>query len=181
MRSFCGRLFRNVRQWVAKREPPTHYVVHRANDPMVHSSFLSLADNTLCLRLQRAARLWRKVADEELERFNLSDATATPLWLIHQLGEGLRQKTLAEHLGLEGQSLVRLLDQLEEAQLLVRRDDPADRRAKGLYLTDAGRRLAEQAEVVVKNVRSRLLEGVPTDQLAVMDRVLDAIISSARG
>ena len=147
--------------------------------PLMSSSFLTLADDTFCIRLQRAARMWRKVANEELSKLNLSEATTTPLWLIYTLGEGLRQRALADHLGLEGQSLVRLLDQLEEAELVVRRDDPTDRRAKALYLTDAGRKLAEQAEVVVKGIRRRLLEGVSPDQLAIVDRVLEQVIAAA--
>jgi MarR family transcriptional regulator for hemolysin len=145
----------------------------------MYSSLRSLADDTFCLRLQRAARVWRKVSDEELSKLNLSEATTTPLWLINKLGEGLRQRTLAEHMGLEGQSLVRLLDQLESAGLVVRRDDPSDRRAKALYLTDAGRKLAEQAELVVRHIRAKLLDGVPSEHLAIVDGVFDKIITAA--
>ncbi|CAQ84316.1 MULTISPECIES: MarR family winged helix-turn-helix transcriptional regulator [Photorhabdus] len=145
----------------------------------MYTSLLTLADDTFCLRLQRAARMWRKVSDEELSKLNLSEATTTPLWLINKLGEGLRQRTLADHMGLEGQSLVRLLDQLEGAGLLIRRDDPTDRRAKALYLTDEGRNLAEQAEIVVRNIRARLLDGEPNENLAIVDRVFDKIINAA--
>ncbi|MDC6378840.1 MarR family transcriptional regulator [Pseudomonas graminis] len=145
----------------------------------MYSSLRTLADDTFCLRLQRAARVWRKVADEELMKLNLSDATTTPLWLINKLGEGLRQRTLADHMGLEGQSLVRLLDQLESSGLLVRRDDPSDRRAKALYLTDAGRKLAEQAELVVRGIRAKLLHSVPAEHLAIVDEVFDKIITAA--
>ncbi|OCQ52007.1 Transcriptional regulator SlyA [Photorhabdus australis subsp. thailandensis] len=145
----------------------------------MYTSLLTLADDTFCLRLQRAARMWRKVSDEELSKLNLSEATTTPLWLINKLGEGLRQRTLADHMGLEGQSLVRLLDQLEGAGLLIRKDDPTDRRAKALYLTDEGRNLAEQAEIVVRNIRARLLDGEPNENLAIVDRVFDKIINAA--
>lgn len=145
----------------------------------MYSSLRTLADDTFCLRLQRAARVWRKVADEELIKLNLSDATTTPLWLISKLGEGLRQRTLADHMGLEGQSLVRLLDQLESSGLLVRRDDPSDRRAKALYLTDAGRKLAEQAELVVRGIRAKLLHGVTAEHLTIVDEVFDKIIKAA--
>jgi MarR family transcriptional regulator, transcriptional regulator for hemolysin len=143
------------------------------------SSLLSLAEDTFCLRLQRAARMWRKVADIELKKLNLSEATSTPLWLIYKMGEGLRQRTLAEHLGLEGHSLVRLLDQLEEAGLVVRRDDPLDRRAKTLYLTDAGRQVGEQVDTMVKHIKNKLLHGVAADQLALVDSVLSTIATSA--
>ncbi|MEW6339339.1 MAG: MarR family transcriptional regulator [Pseudomonadota bacterium] len=143
------------------------------------SSLLSLAEDTFCLRLQRAARMWRKVADIELKKLNLSEATSTPLWLIYKMGEGLRQRTLAEHLGLEGHSLVRLLDQLEEAGLVVRRDDALDRRAKTLYLTDAGRQVGEQVDTMVKHIKNKLLHGVGADQLALVDSVLNTIATSA--
>ncbi|WP_226382826.1 MULTISPECIES: MarR family transcriptional regulator [Burkholderia] len=143
------------------------------------SSLLSLAEDTFCLRLQRAARMWRKVADVELSKLNLSEATSTPLWLIYKLGEGLRQRTLAEHLGIEGHSLVRLLDQLEEAGLVVRRDDTSDRRAKTLYLTEAGRRVGEQVDTMVKHIKGKLLHGVAADQLALVDSVLNTIATSA--
>jgi len=123
--------------------------------------------------------MWRKVADIELKKLNLSEATSTPLWLIYKMGEGLRQRTLAEHLGLEGHSLVRLLDQLEEAGLVVRRDDALARRAKTLYLTDAGRQVGEQVDTMVKHIKNKLLHGVGADQLALVDSVLNTIATSA--
>lgn len=123
--------------------------------------------------------MWRKVADIELGKLNLSEATSTPLWLIYKLGEGLRQRALAEHLGLEGHSLVRLLDQLEEAGLVVRRDDARDRRAKTLYLTDSGRQVGEQVDTMVKHIKNKLLHGVAVDQLALVDSVLNTIATSA--
>ncbi|WP_240324674.1 MarR family transcriptional regulator [Trinickia diaoshuihuensis] len=143
------------------------------------ASLLSLAEDTFCLRLQRAARMWRKVADIELSKLNLSEATSTPLWLIYKLGEGLRQRTLAEHLGLEGHSLVRLLDQLEEAGLVVRRDDASDRRAKTLYLTESGRKVGQQIDTMVKGIKAKLLHDVSAEQLALVDAVLSSIVASA--
>ncbi|WP_304991532.1 MarR family winged helix-turn-helix transcriptional regulator [Burkholderia plantarii] len=143
------------------------------------STLLALAEDTFCLRLQRAARMWRKVADVELSKLNLSEATSTPLWLIYKLGEGLRQRTISEHLGIEGHSLVRLLDQLESAGLVVRRDDASDRRAKTLYLTDAGRQVGQQVDAMVKDIKAKLLHGVSADQLALVDSVLTGITTSA--
>ena len=121
------------------------------------ASLLSLAEDTFCLRLQRAARMWRKVADIELSKLNLSEATSTPLWLIYKLGEGLRQRTLAEHLGLEGHSLVRLLDQLEEAGLVVRRDghQPLHRLPGQLRVARLPRRGSHRAERPQLRARAR--------------------------
>ena len=95
-----------------------------------------------CLGLLRAARAWRRVADAAATDFGLSEATAYPLVFIGRLGDGLRQSALADAIGIEGASLVRLLDQLGADDLVVRREDPTDRRAKTLHLTDRGRDVA---------------------------------------
>ncbi|AUH51736.1 MarR family transcriptional regulator [Chromobacterium sp. ATCC 53434] len=140
---------------------------------------LSVSTDSFCLRLQRAARLWRQVADEELKKYGLSEATTTPLWLIGRLGEGLRQCALAEHLGIEGQSLVRLIDHLEQSGLVVRRDDPSDRRAKMLMLTEAGKTMATRVDQVVRDIRDQLLRDVGAEELRAADTALDAIIRAA--
>ncbi|MDB5377899.1 MAG: transcriptional regulator, MarR family [Rubritepida sp.] len=80
--------------------------------------------------LLQASRRWRRLAEEAMTAHGLSEARAAPLIWVGRLGGGVRQVTLAAHIGIEGPSLVRLLDQLEGAGLLERRDDPEDRRAK---------------------------------------------------
>lgn len=48
---------------------------------------------------------------------------------------GQRQVDLADRMDIEPITLCRIVDRLEEAQLVERRRDPADRRAWQLYLT----------------------------------------------
>jgi DNA-binding MarR family transcriptional regulator len=59
-------------------------------------------------------------------------------------GEPSTQVALAQHLGVDRTMMTYLLDDLEDAGLVDRRPDPADRRARRVTLTDTGRaRLAE--------------------------------------
>ena len=59
-------------------------------------------------------------------------------------GEPKTQIALAQHLGVDRTMMTYLLDDLEDAELVLRRPDPADRRARRVTLTDTGRaRLAE--------------------------------------
>lgn len=67
---------------------------------------------------------------------------------------------MAEELGVEGPSLVRVLDQLCIAGLVERRDDPRDGRAKTLHLTPEGDKLAAVIEDAVREVRAHLLSGI---------------------
>lgn len=117
------------------------------------------------------ARAWRRRVDEAVAPLGLSEATAWALVRIHRSGGGVRQGAVAEALGIEGPSLVRLLDQLCAAGLVERRGDPADRRAKTVSLTDAGTALADKLETVLQGVRRDLLAGVSAADLDACLRV----------
>lgn len=129
-------------------------------------------ERTLAARLLRLARTYRREVNRALAAHGLSDARALPVLHIARLGEGVRQGVVAEELGVEGPSLVRILDQLAAAHLVERRDDPTDGRAKTLHLTDEGRALAAVIERAVDALRSELLAGVSDADLAAAVRVM---------
>lgn len=129
----------------------------------------------------RGARLWRQIADREVEGFGVSEATAYPLVFMARLGDGIRQATLAEALGMEGPSLVRLLDQLCAAGLVQRREDPTDKRAKTLHLTDKGSTLTATLIERLDAARLEVFTDVSDDALQAALRVfaaLDAAVST---
>ena len=121
------------------------------------------------------SRAYRGAADKALADYGLSQATAWPVILAGRLGDGVRQGALAEALGVEGPSLVRVLDQLVAAGLMERREDIHDRRAKTLHLTDAGHALRAQVEDVLVELRRRLFNGVDEADLEACMRVFGAL------
>ena len=123
----------------------------------------------------RLARRLRQAVDAELQAFGLTDATWRPLAYVGRLGGGVRQKELATALGIEGPSLVRLLDSLERRGLIERREDEHDRRARGIYLTPAGHDLLVRAADVGSEIQLRLLASVPPEDLETCQRVLAQI------
>lgn len=130
---------------------------------------------SLTLTLLQAGRVWRRAADEVVTAYGLTEATALPLLLIGRLGGDLRQTTLADALGVEGPSLVRLLDQLCEAGLVTRREDPTDRRAKVLHLTAEGRARAKAIEARFDALREAVFAPVGDDDLRAALNVLRAL------
>ena len=106
-----------------------------------------------------------------MAEFGLSEATAGVLIQIHRTGQGMRQGTIADTHGIEGPSLVRLLDQLCNAGLVCRQEDRADRRAKTVHLTREGTALAIRIEAVLAEVRPVLLAGVSAADLDACLRV----------
>jgi MarR family transcriptional regulator for hemolysin len=125
--------------------------------------------------LIRLARVYRREVDRSVREHGLSDARALPVLQIARAGGGMRQGVLAEELGMEGPSLVRLLDQICAAGLVERRDDPSDRRAKTLHVTPAGLELAAVIEGLLKDLRERLTPQVSDEDLAASLRVFAAL------
>jgi MarR family transcriptional regulator for hemolysin len=134
--------------------------------------------------LIRAARRYRLASDLRLRAFGLSDATALPVVMLRRLGDGVRQGVLAEEMGVEGPSLVRLIDQLETLGFVERVEDPTDRRARLLKLTEAGHDHAVQAETALDDLRHELFVGLPeadlVTALAVLDRIGEGLVRLER-
>jgi MarR family transcriptional regulator for hemolysin len=133
----------------------------------------------LGLLVARLARVWRRKADQALSAHGLSEATAHPLLILSRGGSKVRQGVLAEEMGLEGPSVVRLIDLLAAEGLVERREDPTDRRAKILHLTPLGEAKADEIKRVMRRVRSELFKGIAPDELAVTFDVLQRIELSA--
>jgi MarR family transcriptional regulator for hemolysin len=125
--------------------------------------------------LVRVARAWRREADEALAECGLSEAKAVPLTVLARSGGEARLGVLAGLLGIEGPSLLRLVDLLERDGLLVRRADPTDRRAKLIRLTARGRDLAARAEEVLSGVRRRLLNGIAEPEVEIALAVMRSV------
>jgi MarR family transcriptional regulator for hemolysin len=81
---------------------------------------------------------------------------------------------LAEMISIEGPSLVRLLDQLCAANLVRRDEDPDDRRAKMISLTDEGRAVTAVVEKELNGLRAEVLKGFTRAELDIALRVLRA-------
>lgn len=90
-------------------------------------------------------------------------------------GKCVRQGVLADEIGIEGPSLVRLIDLLQAEGLVERREDPTDRRAKTLHLTPTGEAKAEEINRVLRRVRADLLKDIAPGDLAVTFEALQRI------
>jgi MarR family transcriptional regulator for hemolysin len=125
--------------------------------------------------IARLARIWRRESDQALSDHGLSYATAIPLLVLSRPGENVRQGVLADELGIEGPSLVRLIDLLQAEGLVERREDPTDRRAKTLHLTKAAEAKVEETNRVLRRVRASLLKDIGADELAITFETLQRI------
>jgi MarR family transcriptional regulator for hemolysin len=127
------------------------------------------------LAIGDCARIWRNKVNERLRPHGLSQATWQALWHLSQCPDGLAQAELAERLGIEGPTLVRLLDRLEGDGLVERRSLATDRRRKRVVLTDKAGPLVEQVLTIIAGLRAEIMAGIPDPALAQGLQVLSLI------
>jgi MarR family transcriptional regulator for hemolysin len=92
--------------------------------------------------------------------------------------EGISQVQLAELTDLEPMTLVRTLDYLESQGWLERRNDPADRRARCLYLEAKGKPLVDDIWHLVDLTRREAFAGIPRKQADLMIELLEKVQSN---
>ncbi|MBO9623335.1 MAG: MarR family transcriptional regulator [Sphingomonas sp.] len=135
----------------------------------------SALERRFATTLVPAARAYRHHLDRELAGLALSHASAVAVMLLGRCEGDMRQGMLAEQLGIEGPSVVPIVDQIERAGLAERRPDPTDGRAKTIHLTEAGQALAARAEERSAEVRAALLAGVDAGDLAIAAKVIEQL------
>jgi MarR family transcriptional regulator for hemolysin len=112
-----------------------------------------------------AGRQWQRLADQRLARFDLTVACAMPLLMMDRSEGGIRQVTLAQQLGVEGPSLVRVIDKLAASGLIRRESDATDRRANLLWLTEAGQALVNALEQELIGLRQDVFGSLSLEEL----------------
>jgi MarR family transcriptional regulator, organic hydroperoxide resistance regulator len=133
-------------------------------------------DEHLCFLLDVAARRITEFYNRRLRRFGI---TYNHFYILTCLWEqdGVHVKDLAQQLCLDSSSLTGHLDRMERSALVVRQDDPDDRRTVRVFLTEKGRHLKTQLEPIGQELKETLQRGVPPERVAALTAALYNISS----
>jgi MarR family transcriptional regulator for hemolysin len=126
-----------------------------------------------------AGRQWRTMGRMAAARHGVSEAASAPLVWIDRLGGDVRQNALAAAVGIEGASLVRLLDELQNSGFIIRTADPADRRANTITLTATGRKAVRAVNTSLARLRSKVFATISKGDATAALRVFRAIADAA--
>jgi MarR family transcriptional regulator, transcriptional regulator for hemolysin len=100
-------------------------------------------DRSLGVLISDVARLLRRNFDRRLQSLGLTQAQWRAIVHVSRT-EGMSQVALAECLEAQPITVARLIDRMESAGWIERRDDPLDRRAVQLYLTPKSQPILEE-------------------------------------
>ncbi|MGD2172727.1 MAG: MarR family transcriptional regulator [Gammaproteobacteria bacterium] len=126
-----------------------------------------------------SARLWRSRLNERLRPLGFSQARWMVLLHLSKRGDGVMQKELAEWIGIEGPTLVRILDRMTEDGWIERRESTADRRAKTVHLTPQSNDIIKRIEKIAAQLRKEMLADVKDADIDACMRVLEQIKQTA--
>ena len=128
-----------------------------------HCYYCMPMNENIATLMAQVSRLMRRAFDEKAR----SIGATRPQWQVLALlstNEGINQGGLAEILEVEPITLGRMIDRLQDAELVERRADPADRRAWRLFLTGKAQLLLKQLRPLADEMLEAALDGVSADQ-----------------
>ena len=139
----------------------------------------SLDDKKLQLtrRVLFLARRWRNLMDEALRDTGDSHARWTTLLWVDLLKGRANHRELAERVGVELPTLIRLLNRLEREGVVERRALPGSAQSKTVVLTRLGRAQFKRMGAVVLATRAEFLRDVDEAQLTAALTLLDSLLN----
>lgn len=96
------------------------------------------------------------------------EAVLVQLWAQ----EGLTQSELVERLGVEPPTVTKMLQRMERAGFVTRREDVRDARVSRVYLTAEGRKLEAPVRALWRRAEQRLVKRLSPEERALLGRLL---------
>ncbi len=132
-----------------------------------------------------AERVWQGLRALVLERNERRKETADALGMSFFRVKALRRiaakpyrmSELAAELASDRPYLTLVVDDLEKRGLVERRQHPTDRRSKIVSATEAGRRVAAEANAILGNPPPAL-RALPAEDLAALDRIVARLVAA---
>jgi len=132
-------------------------------------------DERFSTALHGTARAWRQAIDRRLKYLGVSQASWTAIAVAAKAQQPLSQSELADQLGVEGATMVAMVDRLVKAGLASREPSTTDRRIKYVVITEAGYRLYDTVREQATAVRKELLANIDRQKLEAATDVLEAL------
>lgn len=132
----------------------------------------------LTFRVMRLATLWRTGLDRALRPHGMTLAVMRPMAYLRMLPKGATQRDLAHTMNIDCSALVRVLDLLEKQGLITRKPDAQDRRAKRLFLTEAGQEQCRLFHQIAADLERDIKQALPPAQTDALIHSLSTLLEA---
>lgn len=121
----------------------------------------------------------KRISEQEIEEARITPEQFGLLHAIGQKEEEVIQKDMAEMMGKDKSAILRLIDSLEEKELVRRVVDKNDRRKNYLMVTKPGERVIKQYMKIVFGMLEEVEQGISESDLNTFRRVVGHLKSNA--
>ena len=125
--------------------------------------------------LHSSSRSWRQAVDRRLKYLGVSQASWMTIAIAAKAPSPMSQSELADKLGVEGATMVAMIDRLVKAGLVTREASTTDRRIKRVVLTPAGFSVYEKVKAEATALRKELLAGMEENKLLIATELLEGL------
>ncbi|MHA6194053.1 MarR family winged helix-turn-helix transcriptional regulator [Pseudomonas wadenswilerensis] len=133
---------------------------------------------TIGLLLGRAALVKDRILDHHLEPFGVTAAQFKVLIIVAQFDVDTPAE-LSRYLSLDSGSMTRMLDRLEQKDLIERSRCPEDRRQVRIALTGEGHKLADRLPEIGAQAMNELVGVLDPSELETLTRLLTKVLINA--
>jgi len=125
--------------------------------------------------LHSTSRSWRQAVDRRLKYLGVSQASWMTIAITAKARSPMSQSELADRLGVEGATMVAMIDRLVKAGLVLREASTTDRRVKRVVLTPAGLKVYEKVKAEGTALRKELLANMDSKKLLIATELLEGL------
>ena len=122
------------------------------------------------------SKVCQKLITNLQNAFSESGVEVTPIQVMLlfflQKNDGSSLTQISHGLMLENPTVTGLIDRLEKSGYVKRSDHPNDRRVYLVYLTEKGKKVANKALPIVKNLNEQIKEGYSKGEIENFKKVL---------
>jgi MarR family transcriptional regulator, transcriptional regulator for hemolysin len=136
---------------------------------------MSDLEERFSVALHSTSRAWRQALDRRLKHLGVSQASWMTIAVAAKARQPLSQSELADSLGVEGATMVAMVDRLVKAGFVLREPSTTDRRIKRIVLTPAGSLLYDKVRAAAATFRLELLANVDSKKLLVATELLESL------
>ncbi|MGH8418843.1 MAG: MarR family winged helix-turn-helix transcriptional regulator [Pseudomonas sp.] len=145
---------------------------------MAHFTPETFQNSLLGMLIGRADLLKNRILDKHLEPYDLTAQQFKVLVIVALYGADT-PADLCRSLCLDSGSMTRMLDRLEQKDLLMRTRSESDRRQVRLVLTDAGQALSDLLPQIGAHAMNEMVGVLEHSELAMLEKLLTKVLVAA--
>lgn len=147
---------------------------------IIPSSLHPIFRQFFCYSLTKSGVLYKTILESSMKKYNIVGPQSGILHILADR-DGYNQLLLGQEMNIDKASMVKFIDGLEKEELVERKVDPNDRRAKLISLTSKGKRVQKKLIEVHSKLEEEVFGNFSSSEKEmlkeVMPRVLESILS----